>query len=173
MGPQSLSSKRFPVATFVTGVYWTGATASPYVYCLRRLTSPLTRSSSHACVFAIYKACSLATFNTLKAFYLIIHLAVLIFSPGINAVSFIADTHAYTEPVPTGNKLTLLYRGVWMCDTHRRTLTRAYIHRNGVIALLPSFSTSKAEIPRGHPSHPVTVARRHCRAPPGCSHLNL
>lgn len=69
----------------------------------------------------------------------------LIFSLGINAVSFAADTHA-------GKANRLSYKGV--CG-------HGDAHRDSVIALLRSFSTSKAEIPpRGHPSHPVTVAHR-------------
>lgn len=105
---------------------------------------------------------------------------MLIFSPGMNAASFIADAHTYidTEPVATG-KLTGYHIQAYVglrhtgTQTQTRTHTEAYAHRSSVIALLRSFSTSKAEIPRGHPSHPVTVAHRHDRAPPGCSHLNL
>lgn len=63
-------------------------------------------------------------------------------------MSFAAATHA--------KKATYhMQRCVWVCVS--------VSHTNNVIAVLRSFSTSKAELPRGHPSHPVTVA--HTRDP--------
>lgn len=102
---------------------------------------------------------TVAAFNTLKdppsptfccCCGLIIHLAAaLIFSSG-DKCDVLCSRHTRQEGEPT------------VTHTHRLTHTLG----SGVIALLRSFSTSKAHIPGGHPSHPVTVAlRRDPRAP--------